>query len=53
MMKAAAKAKQQSFKCKFSKFTIVANPKFGDGFLDEVSILCLHLFNILSHIVEH
>jgi hypothetical protein len=42
MMRAAAKTRQQSFKCQFSKFTTVVNPKFGDGFLDEVSDLCLH-----------
>jgi hypothetical protein len=32
-MRVAAKAKQQSFKGQFSKFTAVANPKFGDEFL--------------------
>jgi hypothetical protein len=42
VMKAAAKAKQQSFKGQFSKFTIIVNPKFGDEFLDEVSVICLH-----------
>jgi hypothetical protein len=42
VMKATTKTKQQSFKGKFSKFTAVANPKFGDGFLDEVSDLCRH-----------
>jgi hypothetical protein len=42
VMRAAAKTRQQSFKGQFSKFTTVANPKFGDGFLDEVSDLCLH-----------
>jgi hypothetical protein len=42
MMRAAAKAKQQSFKGQFSKFTAVANPKFGDEFLEEVSVFCLH-----------
>jgi hypothetical protein len=36
VMRATAKSKQQSFKGQFSKFTTVANPKFGDGFLDEV-----------------
>jgi hypothetical protein len=43
MMRAAAKTKQQSFKGQYSKFTAIANPKFGDGFLDEISDLCLHL----------
>ena len=42
VMKDAAKAKHQSFKNQFSKFTAVTNPKFGDAFMDEVSILCVH-----------
>jgi hypothetical protein len=42
VMRAAAKTKQHSFKGQFSKFTVVANPKFGDGFLDEVCDFCLH-----------
>jgi hypothetical protein len=42
VMRAAAKSKHQSFKNQFSKFTVVANPKFGDAFMDEVSLLCLH-----------
>lgn len=42
MMRAVAKAKQQSFKGQFSKFTVVANPKLGDEFLEEVSVFCLH-----------
>ena len=42
MMRDAAKAKHQSFKNQFSKFTTVANPKFGDAFMDEVSISCVH-----------
>jgi hypothetical protein len=41
-MRAAAKAKKQSFKGQFSKFTAVINPKFGDEFLQEVSVFCLH-----------
>ena len=41
MIRDAAKAKHQSFKNQFSKFTAVANPKFGDAFMDEVSILCV------------
>ena len=36
-MMTAAKAKLQSYKGQFSKFTAVANPKLGDEFLDEVS----------------
>jgi hypothetical protein len=40
VMKAAAKSKHQSFKGQFSKFTAVANPKFGNAFMDEVSLLC-------------
>ena len=41
VMRVAAKAKHQFFKNQFFKFTIVANPKFGDAFMDEVSILCV------------
>jgi hypothetical protein len=41
VMRAAAKSKHQSFKGQFSKYTAVANPKFGDAFMDEVSLLCL------------
>jgi hypothetical protein len=43
VMRVAPKTKQQPFKSQFSKFTVVANPKFVDGFLDEVSVFCLHL----------
>ena len=42
-MRAAAKAKQQSYKGQFSKFTSVANPKLGDEFLHEVSLIPHHL----------
>jgi hypothetical protein len=35
-MRAAAKTKAASYRGKFSKFTVVANPKLGDKFLDEV-----------------
>ena len=41
VMRDVAKATYQSFKNQFSKFTAVANPKFGDAFMDEVSILCV------------
>jgi hypothetical protein len=41
VMRAAAKTKHQSFKGQFSKFTAVANPKFGDAFMDGVSLLYL------------
>ena len=41
MMRDATKAKHQSFKNQFSKFIAIANPKFGDAFMDEVSILCV------------
>jgi hypothetical protein len=37
IMKAAAKTKQQSFKGQFFKYLAIANPKFGDNFLQEVS----------------
>ena len=46
VMKATTKSKQQSFMGQFSKFAAVANPKFGDGFLDEVSLFCIHLLQI-------
>ena len=35
-MRAAAKLKHQSFKGQFFKFLSIANPKFGDKFLEEV-----------------
>jgi hypothetical protein len=35
-MRAAAKAKHHSFKCQFFKYLSIANPKFGDKFLEEV-----------------
>jgi hypothetical protein len=37
VMRAAAKSKQQSFKGQFSKYLVIANPKFDDKFLQEVS----------------
>ena len=46
VMKAAAMNKHVSFKGQFSKFTTVANPKFGDAFLDEISLLCLRVSQI-------
>lgn len=51
MMRATTKNKQQSFKGQFSKFTAVANPKFGDGFLDEVRdffLLKPSIFSLIS-----
>jgi hypothetical protein len=36
VMRAATKTKLHSFKGQFSKYTAVANPKFGDEFLEEV-----------------
>jgi hypothetical protein len=47
VMRDATKSKHQSFKDQFSKFTGVANPKFGDSFMDEVSILCLRASQFL------
>jgi hypothetical protein len=35
-MKAAAKTKHHSFKDQFFKYLSIANPKFGDKFLEEV-----------------
>jgi hypothetical protein len=37
IMKHAARSKQQSFKFQFAKYLAIANPKFGDKFLQEVS----------------
>jgi hypothetical protein len=37
VMKHAAKSRQQSFKGQFAKYLAIANPKFGDKFLQEVS----------------
>jgi phosphoenolpyruvate synthase/pyruvate phosphate dikinase len=37
VMRHAAKTKQQSFKGQFAKYLAIANPKFGDKFLQEVS----------------
>jgi len=37
VMRAAAKSKQQSFRGQFAKHLAIANPKFGDRFLEEVS----------------
>jgi hypothetical protein len=42
-MRSAAKSKQQSFKGQFSKYLAIANPKFGDKFLDE-SVLSFIMF---------
>ena len=36
VMRAAAKAKAASYRGKFSKFAVVANPRLGDRFLEEV-----------------
>jgi hypothetical protein len=53
VMRAAAKAKKQSFKGQFSKFTAVANPKFGDEFLQEVSDFSLQFTQFpITSIVE-
>jgi hypothetical protein len=37
LMRAAAKTRQQSFRGQFAKHLAIANPKFGDRFLQEVS----------------
>jgi hypothetical protein len=37
VMRHAARSKQQSFKGQFAKYLAIANPKFGDKFLQEVS----------------
>ena len=46
VMRAIARNKHASFKGQFSKFTIVANPKFDDAFMNEVSLLCLRASQI-------
>jgi adenine-specific DNA glycosylase len=37
LIRAAAKTRQQSFRGQFAKYLAIANPKFGDRFLQEVS----------------
>jgi phosphoenolpyruvate synthase/pyruvate phosphate dikinase len=37
IMRVVALSKQQSFKGQFFKYLVIANPKFGDNFLQEVS----------------
>jgi hypothetical protein len=37
VMRAAARTKQQSFRGQFAKYLAIANPKFGEKFLEEVS----------------
>jgi hypothetical protein len=39
LMRAAAKAKAALYRGKFSKYVTVANPKLGDRFLEEVSVI--------------
>jgi hypothetical protein len=51
-MRVAAKTKHQSFKGQFSKFTAIANPKFGDAFMDGLVFFVSLLLNFLSMIVE-
>ena len=41
LMRAATKAKAAFFRGKFSKHAAVANPKLGDKFLEEVSLIVL------------
>jgi hypothetical protein len=56
LMTAVAKTKHQSFKGQFSKYTVVANPKFGDEFLQEVRIpyhnfcqfLLMHIWTMIN-----
>jgi hypothetical protein len=53
VIRAAAKAKQQSFKGQFLKFTAIANSKFGDEFLQEVSDFSLQYTHFpITSIVE-
>ena len=46
VMKAATRNKHASLNGQFSKFTAIANSKFGDAFLDEVSLLCFRTSQI-------
>jgi hypothetical protein len=47
-MRAAARLKHQSFKGQFFKYLSIANPKFGDKFLEEVGFpLTTHLEDLL------
>jgi hypothetical protein len=42
VMREATKAKAASFRGKFLKYTVVANPRLGDQFLEEVQYLFGH-----------
>ena len=42
-MRSAAKSKMKSFKGQFSKYLAIANPNFGDKFLEEVSAFLHYL----------
>jgi hypothetical protein len=39
LMRTTAKAKAASYRGKFSKYVAIANPKLGDRFLEEVSVI--------------
>ena len=47
-MRAAARLKHQSFKGQFFKYLSIANPKFGDKFLEEVGFPLTTLLQDLS-----
>ena len=47
-MRAAAKLKHQSFKGQFFKYLSIANPKFGDKFLEQVGFPLMTLLQDLS-----
>jgi len=55
-MRDAAKVKHQSFKGQFFKYLSIANPKFGDKFLEEVSFslkIPLQDFHVQYHRYIH
>ena len=45
-MRASAKLKHQSFKAQFFRYLSIANPKFGDKFLEEVG------FPLMTHLQD-
>ena len=47
VMRAAARLKHQSFKGQFFKYLSIANPKFGDRFLEEVGFPLMTLLKDL------
>ena len=46
-MRVAARLKHQSFKGQFFKYLLIANPKFGDKFLEEVGFPLMTLLKVV------